>query len=91
MKKLKLQDEKKFNKQFGKYVAAGVGPDDIEKMYANAHKAIRADPTHKKSEKPKPQKQKRWNRKKFTQAQRKDRIRQKLASFQKKKAANVNN
>jgi len=91
MKKLKLHDEKQFARQFGQYIAAGVGPDDIEQMYAGAHKAIRADPEHKKTAKPRPEKQKRWGRKKFTLAQRKDRVRQKLASFQKKKAANVNN
>jgi len=83
--------KKKFAKQFASYIAAGVGADDIEQMYAAAHKAIRADPEHKKTEKKKPEKQKRWGRKKFNQAQRKDRVRQKLASFQKKKAANVNN
>jgi len=57
----------------------------LKKMYANAHKAIRANPEHKKREsKPKPEKQKRWNRKKITNSQRKDRIRQKLDSFAKK-------
>jgi len=91
MKKLKAQDDKKFNRQFGKYIAAGVGADDIEQMYAAAHKSIRADPEHKKTAKPKPEKQKRWGRKKFNIAQRKDRVRQKLASFQKKKAATVSN
>jgi len=90
MRKLKDQDEKQFQKQFSKYVTAGVGPDDIEKMYAAAHKAIRADPEHKSSAKQKPEKQKRWNRKKFNLAQRKDRVRQKLASFQKKMAATNN-
>jgi len=62
----------------------------LKKMYAAAHKAIRADPEHKSTAKPKPEKQKRWTRKKFTLAQRKDRVRQKLASFQKKMAATNN-
>eukprot|EP01083_Nonionella_stella_P152053 486873_1 len=33
-----------FEKQFGKYVEAGVGPDDLEQLYKDAHIAIRADP-----------------------------------------------
>jgi len=90
MRKLKEQDEKQYQKHFSRYIAQKIGPDDIEKMYASAHKAIRADPEHKSTAKPKPEKQKRWNRKKFNLAQRKDRVRQKLASFQKKMAANNN-
>ena len=82
MKKLKSEDEKKYQRQFSQYIKHGVKPEDVEKVYANAHKAIRANPEHVKSNKPKVEKPKRYNRVKMTNSQRKDRIRQKVASFQ---------
>lgn len=61
----------------------------IEGIYKNAHAAIRADPTQqKKEEKAPPAKKKRWNRRKLTLAERKDRIKQKKASFLEKIEAN---
>merc|ERR1711924_286693 len=32
---------------FAKYIAAGIGHDDVEDMYKNAHKAIRENPEFK--------------------------------------------
>jgi len=55
--------KKKFAKQFASYIAAGVGADDIEQMYAAAHKAIRADPEHKKTEKKKTRETKKMGKK----------------------------
>lgn len=86
MKKLQEEDEEKFKRQFSKYIEAGIGPDDLEELYASVHKKIREDPTHKSTAKPKPEKQKRWNKKKRNLAQRKDRIRQKIESYQRKMA-----
>lgn len=57
----------------------------IETIYKNAHAAIRADPSpQKKPEKAPPATKKRWNRRKLTLAERKDRVKQKKASFIKK-------
>lgn len=55
----------------------------IEEMYKKAHAAIRANPAHEKKEKVKPEgvQQKRWNKKKFTLAQRKNRVSQKKTAF----------
>lgn len=54
----------------------------IEDLYKNAHAAIRADPSpQKKPEKAPPAAKKRWNRRKLTLAERKDRIKQKKASY----------
>lgn len=54
----------------------------IETIYKNAHAAIRANPElEKKPEKTSPGKPKRWNRRKLTLAERKDRIAQKKKSF----------
>jgi len=41
-------DEDKFNAHFSSYVQAGVGADDLEEMYSNAHAAIRANPARKR-------------------------------------------
>lgn len=87
MKHLKEEDAERFNKQFSKYVKAGIKPEDIEKKWAAVHKAIRANPVHKSTAKPKPKVQKRFHRAGLSYEQRKDRIKQKLASAAKKAAA----
>jgi large subunit ribosomal protein L5e len=82
MRHLKEQANGSFEKQFSKYVAAGIGADDIEGMYAKAHAAIRADPSHtKKAAKENPDRahnKKRQTRKNY--AQRKNRVKQILAA-----------
>lgn len=45
MNSLKEEDEEKYQKQFGRYVREGISGDDMEAIYTNAHKAIRADPS----------------------------------------------
>lgn len=37
----------RMKEQFGKYVDAGIGPDDLEDLYKDVHKKIRADPAPK--------------------------------------------
>jgi len=100
MKHLKGEDEERFNKQFSRYVKAGVNADAIEKMYAAAHKAIRADPhkvrdgkdrgnflTRDKPKDSKAEVAKKWfRRQKISVQQRKSRIIQKLTSKKKAKA-----
>jgi len=91
MTKLKEDDEKKYQKQFSLYIKHGITSDKVESMYANAHKAIRSNPERKKTEKQKTDKKpKSYSRKRLTASQRKDRIRQKMASFQKKVSAKNN-
>jgi len=87
MKHLKEEDAEHFNKQFSKYIKAGIKPEDIEKKWAAVHKAIRANPVHKSTAKPKPKVQKRFHRAALSYEQRKDRVKQKLASAAKKAAA----
>mmetsp|Transcript_16754 Transcript_16754/g.29649 ORF Transcript_16754/g.29649 Transcript_16754/m.29649 type:complete len:324 (+) Transcript_16754:143-1114(+) len=41
---------KRMEEQFGTYVKAGVSADDLEQMYLDVHKAIRADPSRKHAE-----------------------------------------
>jgi large subunit ribosomal protein L5e len=90
MRVLKEKDEEKFQKQFSQYVKLGLGPDDLEDLYENVHKAIRADPAKarasdelgNKNSRTQARKQtypaKRWNRAKLSLSQRRARIKQVL-------------
>jgi large subunit ribosomal protein L5e len=44
MRQLKDEDAASFEKKFSRYIKNKVGADDVEKLYAKAHAAIRADP-----------------------------------------------
>lgn len=48
MKHLKDEDEERYNKQFKRYIDSGINAAGLEKLYAAAHKAIRADPNKKR-------------------------------------------
>jgi large subunit ribosomal protein L5e len=92
MKSLKESDEEHYAKQFKRYIDLGIGAADVEKVYTNAHKAIRDDPNKKrdplergyfhKRDKPKDdakkESKKRHRPGKMSIEQRKARIRQKL-------------
>ncbi|RKP39437.1 ribosomal protein-like protein L5 [Dimargaris cristalligena] len=45
MTALEEEDEEKYKRQFGQYIAKGIAADDIEEIYTQAHAKIRADPT----------------------------------------------
>ena len=44
MEYLEEEDEESYKKQFAKFLEAGVGPDELEDMYKEAHEKIREDP-----------------------------------------------
>jgi large subunit ribosomal protein L5e len=79
MKSIKEDNPPKFERLFSKYIKAGIKGTDLEAQWTKVHKAIRADPSLKKTTKKVPEKKKDWGRKPMTLAQRKDRVRQKLA------------
>ncbi|KAL3278909.1 hypothetical protein HHI36_016427 [Cryptolaemus montrouzieri] len=81
MKSLEEEDPDAFKRQFSKYIQLGINADQIEGLYKNAHAAIRADPTLEKKEKAPPAQKKRWNRKKLTLSERKNRVAQKKKSY----------
>ncbi len=83
MKTLQEEDPERYQKQFSQYIKNGLKADDLAGLYASVHKAIRADPTAKKSEKPKIEKPKRYAQAKRSLAQRKARIAQKKAAHAK--------
>jgi large subunit ribosomal protein L5e len=80
MKQLQADNPDKYRKQFSKYIAAGVGPDDVEKMWATVHSNIRKDPSHTKVVRAKAPKKVKYNKSKLTNAERKQRVAKKLAS-----------
>jgi len=45
MRKMEEENAEKYKDHFSRYIAAGIGPDDMEDMYAKVHAAIRADPS----------------------------------------------
>jgi large subunit ribosomal protein L5e len=89
MTNLEEEDEEAFKKQFSRFIAAGISAGDLEGMYGDAHKAIRADPNKKrdalelgrfgtrKAPAGEPVK-KRWNKSSISAKQRAARIKQKL-------------
>jgi large subunit ribosomal protein L5e len=79
MKELKAEDASTYERQFSKYIKAGIKGEDIEALWTKAHKAIRANPVAAKKEK-KTVTPKRYSRAPLSLSQRKDRVRQKLAS-----------
>jgi len=100
MKKLKEDDNDSYTRQFKQYIAASIGPDEIEGAYKKVHAAIRADPVKKRGPTElghfKTRKEarkegatypkKHHTRQKVSNAQRKGRIQQKLNARLKKEA-----
>ncbi|KAK2711166.1 large ribosomal subunit protein uL18-like [Artemia franciscana] len=75
MKNLADEDEDAFKRQFSQYIKAGVNADAVEELYKKAHAAIRADPEHKPIVKDRSKvAKKRFNPKKLTLEQRKERV-----------------
>jgi large subunit ribosomal protein L5e len=73
----------RFKKQFSTYLADGVGSEDIEEVFQNAHAAIREDPTFQPSEKTKDWKAEslKYKTSRLTHAQRKTAIEAKIQAF----------
>lgn len=88
MRLLQQDDDEAFKKQFSQFIKNGISPDTVEEMYKKAHAAIRENPVRlAKKEAPKDAKKpKRFNRKKMSLEQRMDRVKQKKATYLKKKS-----
>ncbi|KAJ7368355.1 hypothetical protein DFH08DRAFT_831174 [Mycena albidolilacea] len=83
MESLEEEDDERFKKQFATYLADGIGSEDIEDVYTNAHAAIREDPTFKPTDKSKDWKSEsiKHRSKKLTYAERKQNIATKIEKF----------
>jgi len=83
MSKLKEEEPEKYAKQFARYVAAGIGPDDLEDLYASVHSKIRENPNPVAKKKVDVASLKSWTRpKKQTLEQRRARVLAKIAALQ---------
>merc|ERR1712188_163121 len=51
MESMEGEDEEKYKAHFAEYLKNGITHENIEDMYKDAHKAIRADPSFKKADK----------------------------------------
>jgi len=80
MTNLAEEDEEAYKKQFSRYIKNGITAEGVEPMYANAHKAIRADPSLKAKGDDTTAK-KRWNAKKLTLAERKVKVAKAKSDF----------
>ena len=78
MRQLKEENAEKYERQFSKYIAAGLGPDDIEGVYSKAHAAIRADPSFTPTAKKSGEKKSYKTHTRLTLEERKARVQQKL-------------
>jgi large subunit ribosomal protein L5e len=79
MKQLQAKNPEKYNKQFSRYIAAGKGPEEVEKMWTAVHAAIRENPAHVKVTREKPPKKVSVNKRKLNNKERKNNIKQKIA------------
>jgi len=90
MKKLREADADAYRRQFSDYINNGVEPEKLEALWTSCHAAIRKNPQHI----PKPAKENvphtSFHPKKKNNKQRKDRIKQKLASLEKRGVTVVN-
>ncbi|KAF2531087.1 hypothetical protein F2Q70_00030085 [Brassica cretica] len=74
MKMLNEDEPEKFQTHFSQYLKKGVDAETMEELYKKVHAAIRADPNPKKTEKPAPKAHKRYNLKKLTYEERKNKL-----------------
>ncbi|XP_050383510.1 60S ribosomal protein L5 [Argentina anserina] len=81
MRTLMEDEPEKYQTHFSEYIKKGIEADNIEEVYKKVHAAIRADPTMKKSSKPQPSEHKRWNLKKLTYEERKNKLIERLNAF----------
>eukprot|EP01126_Amoeba_proteus_P037977 TRINITY_DN393_c0_g1_i13.p1 TRINITY_DN393_c0_g1~~TRINITY_DN393_c0_g1_i13.p1 ORF type:complete len:232 (+),score=37.52 TRINITY_DN393_c0_g1_i13:334-1029(+) len=87
MRKLQEGDPEKYKTHFSRYIAAGIGPNDVEKMWATVHSNIRKNPAHVKSPpRDAAPKKVRQHKTKRSLAQRKEAIRRKIAAAETIKA-----
>ena len=79
MKELSAQDGELYKKQFGRFIAKGIAPENLEQIYIDAHKKIRENPVAEKKEKK--EYPKRAQTKKLTLEERKANIQKKLEAI----------
>jgi large subunit ribosomal protein L5e len=84
MSALQEEDESAYQRQFSRYIKAGITSDKVVEMYEKAHGAIRADPKREKKADKKYNTVVKGRRSRLSRQQRQDRVKQKMESFVKK-------
>lgn len=87
MNYLQKEDTEKYQSHFSKYIASGIGADDLEEMYQNVHKKIREDPSPAVKTQKKPDVSKYSKKKKTPLSGRKDHVLNKILALRRKAAA----
>ncbi|KAI8906366.1 hypothetical protein EDD86DRAFT_248642 [Gorgonomyces haynaldii] len=86
MEYLMEEDDEAYKRQFASYIEAGIEPDALEDLYKEAHEKIRENPDHESTYTPPTAEEKEefkaFKAKRLTYAERKDRIQQKIAAFE---------
>jgi len=85
MKKMQGEDATKYAAHFSQYIKHGITADKMEATWKKVHAAIRADPVYKKSEQKGKEKKPLKRKARLNLAQRKDRVKQKMAHMAKKR------
>jgi len=85
MKQLQAKNPEKYKTHFSRYIAAGKGPEEVEKMWTAVHQAIRASPAHVKVVRNSKPKKVDLNKRKVNNKERKNRIKQRMAAAAKPK------
>jgi len=78
MEALKDEDEEKYKRQFSQYIKAGITADQLETIYKDCHKKIRANPVAEKKPKKEYKEKKSFSTKRLTYDERKERVAKKL-------------
>lgn len=84
MESLEEEDDERFKKQFATYLADGIGGDDLEEIYTEAHKQIRENPVKESKDKDTAKwtaESKKHKHQKLTYDERKERVQKKIAAY----------
>jgi len=81
MNTLTEDEPEKYQTHFSEYIKRGIEADNVEALYKKVHAAIRANPVPTKSAKQPPKQHKRYNLKKLTYEQRKNKLIERLNAF----------
>jgi large subunit ribosomal protein L5e len=81
MAEMEEEDPEKYQVHFASYLEQDLDSDSLEDLYKEVHAAIRANPVQPKKARSKPADAKKWQPRKSTYEERKERLKQKLATL----------
>ncbi|GIL83351.1 hypothetical protein Vretimale_11298 [Volvox reticuliferus] len=81
MEEMEEEEPEKYTKHFSSFLEEDISGGDLEDLYMEVHKNIREDPLKEKKPRTKPATQERWHEQKLTLEQRRENLKQKLATL----------